>query len=79
MLLVFNVVYYSKVTAHISRDIHRSKEWVSQWLKRYKEEGLERLKDKLKGGKHPKVSRQVEYRIKTILKESNQGWSTKQV
>jgi transposase len=25
------------------------------------------------------VSRQVEYRIKTILKESNHGWTTKQV
>ena len=31
------------------------------------------------GGRHPKVSRQVEYRIKTILKESNTGWTTKQV
>ena len=44
-----------------------------------REEGIEGLKDKLKGGRHSKVSRQVEYRIKTILKESNQGWSTKQV
>ena len=64
---------------HVVRDIHRSKGWASQWLKRYKENGIEGLKDKLKGGRHPKVSRQVEYRIKTILKESNQGWSTKQV
>ena len=35
--------------------------------------------DRPKGGRHPQVSRQAEYRIKTILKESNQGWTTKQV
>jgi hypothetical protein len=34
--------------------------------------------DRPKGGRHPQVSRQVEYRIKTILKESNHGcWTTK--
>ncbi len=38
-----------------------------------------RLKDRPKGDRHPKISRQVEYRIKAILKESNQGWTTKQV
>ena len=60
-------------------EIHKSKGWASQWLKRYREKGLEGLNDRLKGGRHPKVSRQVEYRIKTILKESNTGWSTKHV
>jgi transposase len=41
---------------------------------------MEGLKDRPKGGRHPKISRQTEYRIKTILKESNQqGWTTKQV
>ncbi|MBA3284758.1 MAG: helix-turn-helix domain-containing protein [Nitrosopumilus sp.] len=53
--------------------------WASQWLKRYREEGIEGLKDRPKGGRHPKISGQIEYRIRTILKESNQGWSTKQV
>ncbi len=41
---------------------------------------MDGLKDKPKGGRHPKISRQVEYRIKAILKESNhQGWTIKQV
>ena len=73
MLLVLNVVYYGKVAAHVAREIHKSKGWASQWLKRYREEGLEGLKDKIKCGRHPKISRQVEYRIKGILKESNTG------
>jgi putative transposase len=80
MLLVLNVLYYNKVATHVAREIHRSKGWASQWLKRYREEGMEGLKDRPKDGRHPKISRQTEYRIKTILKENNQqGWTTKQV
>ena len=79
MLLVLNVVYYGKIAAHVTREIHKSKGWACQWLKRYKEKGLEGLMDRPKGGRHPQVSRQIEYRIKTILKESNTGWTTKQV
>ena len=81
MLLVLNVSYYDKVATHVAREIHRSKGWASQWLKRYREEGIEGLKDRPKNGRHSKISRQTEYRIKTILKESNQqqGWTTKQV
>ena len=78
MLLVPNVVYYGKIAAHVTREIHKSKGWASQWLKRYKEKGLEGLTDRPKGGRHPQASRQAECRIKTILKESNhQGWTTK--
>ena len=79
MLLVLNVIYYGKIATHIAKDIHKSKGWASQWLKRYREEGIEGLKDRPKGGRHPKIQRQIEYRIMTILKESNQGWTTKQV
>ncbi len=79
MLLVLNVVYCNKIAAHVAKDIHKSKGWASQWLKRYREEGVNGLKDRPKGGRHPKISRQEEYRIKALLKESNQGWTTKQV
>ncbi len=41
------------------------------------EEGMGGLKDRPKSGRYPKkVSRQMECRIKIILKESNQGWCT---
>jgi len=79
MLLILNVVYFGEVATHVAREIHRSKRWASQWLKRYREEGIEGLKDRQKGGRHPKIAGQVEYRIRTPLKGSNQGWSTKQV
>ena len=77
MLLVLNVACYGEVAAHVARGIHKSKGWASQWLKRCKEKGLEGLTGRPKGGRHPQVSRQAECRIKTILKESNHGWTTK--
>jgi putative transposase len=79
MLLVLNVVYSGKVAAHVARTLHKSKGWSSQWLKRYIEEGLEGLKDRPKKGRRPEMSLEVEYEIREILKESNTGWTTKQV
>jgi hypothetical protein len=50
MLLVLNVVCYSNVAAHVAeREIHKSKGWACQWLKRYKEEGPEGSQDKIRG------------------------------
>ena len=79
MLLVLNVVYQGMVAAHVARDLHRCIAWASNWLKRYDEEGMEGLKDRPKSGRHSQISEQTEYKIKTMLKESNQGWTTKQV
>jgi putative transposase len=79
MLLVLIVVYYGRIASQVARTLHKSKGWASQWLKRYREEGLDGLKDRPKGGRHSQISKQVEYRIRKTLKESNAGWSTKQV
>ena len=40
---------------------------------------MEGLKDRPKSGRHSQMSEQTEYKIKTSLKESSQGWTTKQV
>ena len=79
MLLVLNVVYHGMVAAHVARDLHRCKAWASNWLKRYDEEGIGGLRDRPKSGRHSQIPGQTEYKIKTMLKESNQGWTTKQV
>ncbi len=49
MLLVLNVIYYGKIATHVAKDIHKSNGWSSQWLKRYREEGISGLKDRPKG------------------------------
>ena len=79
MLLVLNVAYQGMVAAHVARDLHRCKAWASNWLKRYGEEGIEGLKDRPKSGRHSQMPEQTEHKIKTMLKESSQGWTTKQV
>ena len=40
MLLVLNVVYDKHIPAQVARDLHRSRTWASDWLKRYREEGI---------------------------------------
>ncbi|MER5174304.1 MAG: helix-turn-helix domain-containing protein, partial [Candidatus Nitrosocosmicus sp.] len=79
MLLVLNFVYHSMIAAQVARDLHRNRTWACVWLKRYDKEGLEGLKNKPRTGRPSELSEEVICRIKTILKESNQGWTTKQV
>ena len=80
MLLVLNVVYQGKISAaQVARDLHRSRAWASDWLKRYSKEGIEGLKDRTKSGRPPKLSKETSYQIKQELKQSNHGWTTKQV
>ncbi len=40
ILLVLHVVYQGKISAHVARDLHRSKAWACEWLKRYGKEGI---------------------------------------
>ena len=79
MLLILNMVYQGKVAAQVARDLHRSKSWAFDWLKRYDKEGLEGLKDRIKTGRPPELSEDMTYQIKKELSDSNQGWTTKQV
>jgi transposase len=79
MLLVLDVVYHGKIAAPVARDLHRNRSWACKWLKRYDEEGIDGLKDKPKSGRPTELSAEIEYEIKTILRESNQGWTTKKV
>ncbi|MDN5845779.1 MAG: winged helix-turn-helix domain-containing protein [Candidatus Nitrosocosmicus sp.] len=79
MLLVLNVVYHGKVAAQVAREIHRSRSWACQWLKGYDKQGMDGLKDIPKNGRRTELPVEIEYKIKTILKESNQGWTTKQI
>ncbi len=78
MLLVLNVVYQGKISAHVARDLHRSKAWACEWLKRYDREGISGLKTRPKSGRPSELSEEIEYQIKKELKETNQGWTTKQ-
>ena len=79
MLLVLNVVYDKHIPAQVARDLHRSRTWASDWLKRYREEGIEGLKNRSKSGRPPDIPEETVYKIKNKLSSSKQGWTTKQV
>lgn len=78
MLLVLNVDYQGKISVHVATDLHRNRAWACVWLKRYDKEGLEGLKNKPRAGRSSELSEDI-CNIKTTLKESNHGWTIKQV
>jgi putative transposase len=51
----------------------------SDWLKRFREEGIEGLRDRPKSGRPPDIPKEIVYKIKSQLSSSKQGWTTKQV
>ena len=56
MLLVLKVTYDKQIpAAQVARDFHRSRTWASDWLKRYREEGVEGLKNRTKIGRLPDI------------------------
>ncbi|MER5175511.1 MAG: helix-turn-helix domain-containing protein [Candidatus Nitrosocosmicus sp.] len=79
LLLVIRVREDGQVPFRVVKEMHRSNPWASDWLKRYDKEGIEGLKDRTKSGRSPEMSKEISFSIKKELKESNQGWTTKQV
>lgn len=79
LLLVLKVKGDEMIPARIAKELHRSRTWASDWLTRYKKEGVQGLKDRPKSGRPPKVTPEIVVKIKKRLKESKQGWTTKQV
>ena len=78
LLLVIRVRCDRQIPFRVVLELNRSSPWASDWLKRY-DEGIEGLKDNPKSGRHPELSAEIDYSIRTILRESDQGWTTKQI
>jgi putative transposase len=79
LLLVIKAEGDDIVPARAAKELHRSRTWASDWLARYREEGVEGLRDRPKSGRPPEISPEVVLKIRKKLKESRQGWTTKQV
>jgi len=79
LLLVIRVMCDHHIPYRVVKEMNRSNPWASDWLKRYDEEGIDGLKDRAKSGRRPELPEEIEYEIKTILRENNQGWTTKQI
>ena len=79
LLLVIKVREDKQVPFRVVREMHRSNPWASGWLKRYDDEGIGGLQDRTKSGRPSEMPEEIGCQIRKELKESNQGWTTKQV
>ena len=79
LLLVLKAKNDGMIAARAAKQLHRSRTWASDWLRRYNEEGVDGLKDRLKSGRPSELSTEISLRIRRNLKESKRGWTTKQV
>ena len=64
MLLVLNVLYNDIIPAQAAKDLHRSRAWASDWLKRYNKEGIKGLKDRTKSGRPTEIPEEISLSIK---------------
>jgi len=79
LLLVIRIFIDNQDIKSVASELHKSRSWAYKWYKRYKDEGLEGLRDKPRSGKPPTVSNEIKERIKQELSSSNTGWETKEV
>lgn len=77
-LLILKVEGDGMVPARIAKDLHRSRTWASDWLARYHAEGIDGLKTRPKSGRPLKLSPEIAIKLQKKLKESKQGWTTRQ-
>ena len=79
MLLVLNVVYDKHIPeAQVARDLHRSRTWASDWLKRYREEGIEGLKNRTKSGRHTRHTARgsIQDKKPTVIQQAGLDYKT---
>ena len=78
LFLVLKVEGDGMIPARAAKELHRSRTWASDWLTRYHDEGVEGLRTRPKSGRPPTLPEEIAVRIQKKLKESKQGWTTKQ-
>jgi len=61
LLLVVKVDHDSAIPAYAADELHRSRPWALYWVKRYREESIEGLKNRPKSGRPPDIPREVVY------------------
>jgi transposase len=79
ILLVRRVVDDKQHIVNVAKELHRCRAWAYKWYKRYTEERLKGLKDKIKTGRPPTVPKDIMVKIRKELADSNTGWDFRQV
>jgi len=79
LLLVLRVEGDGMVPARVASELHRSRFWTTFWLRRYRAEGAEGLRDRPREGRPPMLSDEVQVQIRNEISSRKQGWTTEQV
>jgi transposase len=79
ILLVRRIVEDNQHIEDVAKELHRCRAWAYKWYKRYNDNGLEGLKNKVKTGRPPDVPKDVMVKIRQELADSNTGWDFRQV
>ena len=61
LLLILRVEGDGMIPARVAKELHRSRPWTSFWLERYRDKGVDGLKDKPRSGRPSKLSEQVQF------------------
>ena len=79
LLLVLKVECEGMIPARVAKELHRSRTWTSDWLARYRKEGIDGLENRPRSGRPSKLPGEVAVNVRRKLKERKQGWTTQQV
>jgi len=79
ILLIRRVIIDKQHIESAVQELHKSRAWAYKWYKRYKDKGLEGLKDKPRSGRPPLVEHDLMIKIRKELEASNTGWDFRQV
>lgn len=78
LLLVLKVEGDCMIPARVAKELRRSRTWASNWLARYRKEGIDGLSNRPKSGRPSKLPERIAIIIKKKLRKRKQGWTTKQ-
>jgi putative transposase len=79
ILLIRRVIIDKQHIESAVQELHKSRAWAYKWYKRYKDKGLEGLKDNPRSGRPPLVEHDLMIKMRKELEASNTGWDFRQV
>ena len=79
ILLVIRISSDKQHIESVARELHMARSWAYKWHKRYRDEGMEGLRDRQRSGKPSAMPKEKMDKIKQELSDSNTGWDFRQV
>jgi len=79
ILLIIRVSSDKQHIESVARELHRARSWAYKWHKRYRDEGMEGLRDRPRSGKPSAIPKEEMDKIKQELSDSSTGWDFRQV